>query len=166
VAPNQSANNLPCRKCGAHDFLHYTSSTTGKVHRYCRPCQVKRRDAHSQRKVANGGSHTRREWLDKLKSYDGCPRCRLRWDEIPPRPNKRYKFAWTKDHIVPLRQGGNDSIINIQPLCYRCNSAKCDGEGERGKRAALRASTLYSANFSQKNGKRSLKNRRRIRQHN
>ena len=130
-----AGNVRPCRKCGANDFLHYTSSSRGTVHRYCRPCQEKRREAHSQRKRTNGGSHTRGQWLAKLRSYDRCPRCGLRWADIPPRPSRRYQNVWTKDHITPLRLGGRNDIANIQPLCYRCNSAKCDGEGQRSKRA-------------------------------
>jgi 5-methylcytosine-specific restriction endonuclease McrA len=101
-------------------------------------CQAKRREVHAARKSANGGSHTRREWIEKLKQYDRCPRCGRRWEDIPPRPNKRYLYVWTKDHIIPLRHGGTNDIGNIQPLCYRCNSAKCDGEGERTRRYADR----------------------------
>ncbi|HVX85798.1 MAG TPA: HNH endonuclease signature motif containing protein [Phycisphaerae bacterium] len=52
-------------------------------------------------------------------------------DKIPPRPDRRYRHVWTKDHKVPLSKGGTDDIDNIEPLCYRCNSSKCDGRGRQ-----------------------------------
>ena len=119
-------NRAPCRKCGSTDFGIWTSSTTSKIHQYCRQCRRSRATTYSQQKEANGGSHTRRQWLEKLAQYNNCPRCRVRWEDIPPRPDLRYKHVWTKDHIIPLSLGGTDDIQNIQPLCYRCNSSKCN----------------------------------------
>lgn len=58
------------------------------------------------------GSHTLQEWIDlKNKHSQKCAICH----ELKP---------LTKDHIVPLSEGGSDFISNIQPLCRNCNSKK------------------------------------------
>ncbi|MCA1630933.1 MAG: HNH endonuclease [Acidobacteria bacterium] len=76
--------------------------------------------------TSNGGSHTHKEWLEKLARYNRCPRCNRLWSEVPRRPNLRYKSVWTKDHIIPITDGGTSDIANIQPLCYSCNFSKCN----------------------------------------
>lgn len=58
------------------------------------------------------GTHTQQEWIDmKVFFRYTCASC-LDGDSI------------VKDHIIPIYQGGSDSIANIQPLCMRCNSSK------------------------------------------
>lgn len=102
--------NDTCQKCGSSEWGVWTSSSTGKVHRYCRACRRKRATAYSERKRKSKGSHTQHEWLEKLAEYDQCPRCARKWEVIPRRPDRRYKYVWTKDHIVPLIAGGSDSV--------------------------------------------------------
>lgn len=64
------------------------------------------------RKLGVEGSHTVEEWLAVCSaSRWHCARCK----ELKP---------LTRDHIVPLSQGGSDYIFNIQPLCRSCNSSK------------------------------------------
>ena len=67
------------------------------------------------RKLAVEGSHTDKEW-QALKAYYAyrCLCCRRREPQI----------KLTRDHVIPLTQGGSDSIDNIQPLCASCNSKK------------------------------------------
>jgi len=67
------------------------------------------------RKLEAEGSHTDVEW-QKLKAFYNfkCLCCGKREPEI----------RLTRDHVVPLAQGGADSIDNIQPLCSKCNSKK------------------------------------------
>lgn len=114
----------PCTNCGDTNWSTWTSASTGKVHRYCKTCRQDRAKTYSKRKKNADGTHTRGEWIEKLRDYKKCPECQRPWSTISPRPDRRYKFVWTKDHIIPLNQGGTDNIDNIQPLCYQCNFGK------------------------------------------
>jgi len=56
------------------------------------------------------------EWLDILKEYDyRCVYCGCNFDEntLP-----------TRDHIIPISKGGNNTKENIVPACQSCNSKK------------------------------------------
>jgi 5-methylcytosine-specific restriction endonuclease McrA len=57
------------------------------------------------------GTHTELEWQILKHLFGVCAAC---LDENRP---------ITKDHIVPISQGGSDHIDNIQPLCQPCNTA-------------------------------------------
>jgi uncharacterized protein YdaU (DUF1376 family) len=66
------------------------------------------------RRLANArmiGTHIEEEWVMLLEicGYK-CLKCSA--EDV------------VKDHIVPLYQGGADSIDNLQPLCRSCNSSK------------------------------------------
>ena len=80
---------------------------------------VKRGFLHSRirrsRRLKNGGSHTNGDWeLLKARCNWTCLCCGLREPII----------RLSKDHIVPVVNGGSDNIENIQPLCRRCNAKK------------------------------------------
>lgn len=66
-------------------------------------------------KYASESTHTEVEW-QKLKAFYNfkCLRCGAQEPDI----------KLTRDHVIPLTQGGSDSIDNVQPLCARCNSKK------------------------------------------
>ncbi|WP_083891512.1 HNH endonuclease [Fibrella aestuarina] len=115
---------MTCKKCGTDNWGTWISSSTSKLHVYCKTCRRDRANAYSQRRAKAPGTHTTSQWLAKLKEHDKCPACNRLWKSIPHRPDKRYRYVWTKDHIVPLSRGGTDSIENIQPLCYQCNFGK------------------------------------------
>ncbi len=66
-------------------------------------------------KLAAEGSHTEEEWQELKAFYNyRCLCCGKQEPEI----------KLTRDHVIPLTQGGSDAIDNIQPLCARCNSKK------------------------------------------
>lgn len=73
--------------------------------------------AHEKRArtVNSTGNYTLQEWADlKKKYYHTCLCCRKREPEI----------KLTLDHVVPIINGGSNSIENMQPLCKSCNSKK------------------------------------------
>lgn len=99
------------------------TSTNGKIHRYCKTCRQLRAKNYSLRKNNAQGTHTKKEFQEKLSTYDKCPECKRKWDDIPfSKGNAKYKI--TEDHIIPLLKDGTDDIGNIQPLCYQCNFKK------------------------------------------
>jgi len=58
------------------------------------------------------GTHTAEEWAALVEVCASlCVRCGA-------------DGRLFKDHIVPIYQGGSDSIENLQPLCPSCNSSK------------------------------------------
>lgn len=61
---------------------------------------------------------TAEEWIDILEAYNyRCAYCDVEF-EVENMP--------TKDHIIPLIKGGNNTKENIVPACRSCNSSKKD----------------------------------------
>lgn len=59
------------------------------------------------------GTHTKEEWKTMKEFFNNtCCACFSDSNGI------------TKDHIIPIKNGGSDSIENIQPMCRKCNSKK------------------------------------------
>ena len=67
--------------------------------------------------VEADGKYTANEWLEIKHKYDNkCLSCGRAEPEVKITP----------DHVIPLSKGGNNTIDNIQPLCWGCNAAKQD----------------------------------------
>ena len=66
-------------------------------------------------KLSAEGAHTEEQWQALKSFYDfKCLKCGKQEPEV----------KLTRDHVIPLTQGGSDSIDNVQPLCAQCNSKK------------------------------------------
>lgn len=69
------------------------------------------RHTRRARKAGNGGTHTAKQWLELLASYHGlCVYC--------------FGKATSRDHIIPIVNGGTNNIENIVPACNNCNDSK------------------------------------------
>ena len=80
----------------------------------CAATVAKRRELErAELERAAAGSHTRAEW-NAIRGLAGgrCLRCGAKGVEL------------TKDHVIPLSEGGSNSASNLQPLCRPCNSWK------------------------------------------
>lgn len=62
------------------------------------------------------GMHTDDQWKQMLAwARYSCVKCAIPFSDLD--------FP-TKDHIIPVAEGGDDTIQNIQPLCVSCNASK------------------------------------------
>lgn len=63
------------------------------------------------------GRHTKEEWLVLQARFGwSCVACL----KVPAMRGSLL----ARDHVIPISKSGSDSIDNIQPLCFRCNSVK------------------------------------------
>jgi 5-methylcytosine-specific restriction endonuclease McrA len=60
------------------------------------------------------GTHTKEEWFEMVSYFKN--KCVICGGDVVDKP--------VKDHIIPIYQGGSDSITNLQPVCRLCNSSK------------------------------------------
>jgi 5-methylcytosine-specific restriction endonuclease McrA len=119
----------------------FTRRSNGTYFSACKECN-KNVFAHRRRArlLAVGGTFTTSEWLELLGRHPACPICHRRWEDIPLPKGRRSSVS--RDHIVPISRGGPNSIDNIQPLCYSCNSTKGDRQASRARRSRSSPSGL------------------------
>lgn len=95
--------------------------------RYERRCQYAANRRARLMAARGKGTHSEAEW-DLMRGLFGCcVKCLAPFDSL-------LGGKATKDHIVPISEGGCDCLANLQPLCRECNSA---GVGVDLREAAL-----------------------------
>jgi len=105
-----------CWRCGQIKKLKEFAPETKE----CLQCAEKRnislatinKDTRRLNEIRGGEWHSEEEWQALLAACSGkCLRCGS---------TERI----TRDHVIPVSRGGANSIDNIQPLCWPCNSWK------------------------------------------
>jgi len=102
-------------RSGKNDYIHRRSMTfpfscTGCV---IKSARLKRRHNRRGSRLGVDGKLEVGSWLlALLKNNFACAECGV------------CNYKLTLDHIKPLREGGNNSLDNIQPLCFFCHSKK------------------------------------------
>jgi 5-methylcytosine-specific restriction endonuclease McrA len=84
-----------------------------------RECKRRRR----ARIAASTGEFTASEWIALKAQYNNRCLCCGKYDE----ELKSLGRVLSPDHVVPLSRGGDNTISNIQPLCFGkggCNNRK------------------------------------------
>jgi hypothetical protein len=101
----------------------FTRRSNGTFFSACKDCN---RHVFAQRRRARlleaDGEQTFEEWMSLLSEHPRCPGCERNWADISLPPGRKTPI--TVDHIVPDSRGGSNSVGNIQPLCFSCNSRK------------------------------------------
>lgn len=123
-ATREDGYNAWCAKCKSeNDKEWYRRNREAKLAKVSEYSHKNRdaRNAKDRRRRArirqNGGTHSQAEWVALVVHYEcRCVRC-----GVVPRGGLD---GMTKDHIIPIAQGGTNDIGNLQPLCSSCNTIK------------------------------------------
>ena len=122
-ARDRERPSLLCRGCSA-EFVPRGAQ------RYCSPeCRnrTNRREAKHRRRARAGVTHPERLSFVAICERDGW-RCHICRRKVDPKLTVPHPLAPTRDHLVPLAEGGSHSPTNVRLAHFICNSRR----GARG----------------------------------
>jgi ATP adenylyltransferase len=109
---------------GAYSLVGYEDLDGAQVERLVELCRSKL-DEYKERRGKRIWQHRRVSagYVSGTLRYEALKGARFRCELCGVSADIR---ALEVDHIVPRNKGGTDDPDNLQALCYRCNSMKCD----------------------------------------
>ncbi len=125
-----------CPKCdGIKNRGNVILHTKGRDHYVCKTCKAKQqkiwynnhRDEQCQRVIRRRRKLDRELLKEEIislldKAQYRCENCEMTNEEH----KTKYGYRLTIDHVIPISKGGLTELDNLQILCVRCNSSKCD----------------------------------------
>lgn len=99
----------------------------GAVSRWGTPKEMAAQNRSQRLSAARAkATHTKDEWAVVLEVFDSrCVKCGTPASEL-------IGGTICKDHVVGIRNGGDDGVWNLQPMCRPCNTAKGQDGDYRG----------------------------------
>lgn len=88
-------------------------------------CQRRRTNRRKEKRIYRNGDPDLSITLPKLFVRDEG-RCRICGRQLSFNEDPNGKYYPSIDHIIPLSKGGKHEWNNVQLLCRKCNTIKCD----------------------------------------
>ena len=114
-----------CTVCGIMYKLKQGESFDNTCSVKCRMVTIRqdKRNAKDKRRIRIINSYVEPVNVIVLFKRDGG-RCQICGKKLNLKRHVPHPLAVTRDHIVPLYQGGEHSYKNTQLACFMCNSIK------------------------------------------
>ncbi len=116
---------LPCTMCGTPTL------TTGR-RVTCSPCRKARRQTTDRRRNAArrnirlvGDTYS----IEDLGKRDGW-RCHICHRRVKPDTSRMSPMGATVDHLIPVSEGGQDTLVNVALAHRACNTKRQTGEAQ------------------------------------
>ena len=139
-----------CEECCRAEHEQYLKRSKGRNRvgskwgpEHLKTPRAERQRRHNKTRYAEylqtGGYRARIKWQDLAKvSGMVCASCGVITDPTDTWTNEKGRKCFgrkypTVDHIIALKNGGKDTLDNVQLLCKHCNSSK--GRRDNGHKA-------------------------------
>jgi len=113
---------IVCMECGEEKILQYPEKNSKFCSRECVRSHHRRHG--KRRRKAKIKSNGFEPYNDReIFMRDGWI-CKICGKKVKKKARVPHHMAPTIDHIVPIDMGGQDSPINVQLACFKCNYEK------------------------------------------